>query len=748
MSDYIERRDGKDDYLVHLSKNAIKSKALIGLRRIKTSLLLSALFFVFSPLFGFFFLFYSLAIFYKDIFLSIFLNRRIFEQYYSFFSPAVDMQSLAIVGYKVEWDEVDDHLRMINTGSEDEINKKLRDKQTEMLMEKNKDRWVGFGKTTLTTHIIINGKTGSGKTEGIRSIADASMKSGGGIGMNDGKSDESMFVEIATQAKRNNRETSLAVLNYLKGEKLAESNTLNPIAMMHPMRATEFLGSLVDKGGSDATQQYFFNRGKVLLSAPMSALSIRKEFLSEPYDFDRLMEFRNIKALVVLQLIFYCMCRDIDSMIAGNKKLLARLNSFRSTFSDERLKHIHSLVDYVTQNPLEAALVESELKIRYRSLKEIYNNTYLLLRGYLDGVWNQYNDALEVVGRLLYAMAKIDGKVFFSPDKRVNMLGFENFRKSYYNVLKENIENAHDNDKLRILMTQGMNFGITGGDFARAKEALLRKKGQGGNIEDIPDDAVQQHNYASQQWDELSKVFTQYKHIFGQAKSEIDPRRLILDNKILYVLIPVLELSAGMIEVLGKMTVMLIREVAAVALGGEKLSVHHTVKKIMKDRLKPKPFTLEVLDEYNSYPIADVDKLLLQLRSLNISVVIGIQNFAGLKVGGTDETSQENALGNALKWFTKTEDKKAIEWIREMTGDISVMKNDLQIDSADQVVNSASTKIEDKKVFKAEKIRDFSRGFSIISAGSNSGAVIPMQSFYRGGVSETIHIKRFTPISL
>lgn len=746
MSEYIEQRNSSDDVIIHLSKNAIKRKSFLAVRKVSLLLTSSIFLFLISPLFGFFFLFYALITFYNDIYMQIFMKRRLFERYYSFFSPALDASSLAIVGYRVEWDEIEEHIAMISGEDEKVRLEKMRLKQAEMMLEKNRERWVGFGKSTLTTHIIMNGKTGSGKTEGIRSIMDSSMRSGGGIGMNDGKSDEKMLVEIGTQAKANNRETSLRVLNYLKGEKLAESNTLNPIAMMHPIRSVEFLGSLVEKGGGDGTQQYFFNRGKVLLSAPISALSIRRELTGEPFDFDRVMEFRNIKAFVVMELMFYCMCRDLNAIIANNKTLVSRLNAFRSTFSDVNLKHLHSLVDYVTQNPLERSLVERELNFPYRTIKEIYSNTYLLLKNYLDGVWNQYNDALDSVGKILYIMGKNDKKVFFSTDKRQSVIGFESFRRDYYNVLKETIENVTSDEKLKNVIKSGIQHGLLPSDFPKAKDALLRKKAQGGNIEDIPDDAVQQHAYASQQWDELSKVFTQYKHIFGQTRSEINPNRLMLDNKILYVLIPVLELSDDFIQILGKMTVMLIREVAAIALAGEKISIHNTIKRIMKDQVTPKPFSLEVLDEYNSYPINNIDKLLMQLRSLNVSMVLGIQNFAGLKAGGDNQTSQENALGNATKWFTKTEDETAIKWIREMIGEDTVLKTEFQVDSLNNVIDTANAKVESVKVFKAEKIRDFESGFSIILAGSNKNKIIPMQSFYRGGKSETIHIKRFTPL--
>lgn len=750
MGQYIEIQDGLSDITLHYSRSSVKRKSYLAKRRIEFLLFMSPIVFLISPLLGFLLLMHTVTVFYRDLYLLIFRNKKVFDVYYSFFSPGIDEVAFSIVGYKVEWNEVQEHITMINSGNKDEVIQKMAAKQKEMMHPRNRHRWVGLGKDTIVTHLIMNGKTGSGKTEAVRSVGDAVMRCGGGMGMNDGKSDLKMFIEIATQAKQHNRETSIVLFNYLKAELMAESNTINPVTALHPIRAVEFLGSLVKaEGQSDGTQTYFFNRGKVLLTCPINSLSLRRELANEPMDFDRIMEFRNTKALIVLYLLIYCMCRDLNTIIASNKMVLARLNSFRSTFTDPHLKYIHTLLDYVTQNPLEREFIEKQLNIKYRVIKELYANTYVLTKEYFSTIWNPWKSYLDVVGRALYAKGKIDNKVFFSANKREPILGFEAFKKDYYDYLKIQLNNKTfiTSDEAMHFFSKASYYGFEMHEVRSLQEAFLRKKQEGGNIEDIPDDALQQHQYAAQQWDELSNVFTQYKHIFGQTRSEVDINRLVLDNKISYNLIPVLELDDKYINILGKISLMIIKEVAAFALGGQVISVHSTILNIMKDRFTPKPLLFEVLDEYNSYPISGVDKLLLQLRSINIGAALGIQNFAGLKAGGTDTTSQENSLGNALKWFTQTEDKTAIEWIKEMIGKDEVLKNEFQVDSFGNVLETASTRTEERTVFEAEQIRDFKNGFALILGGSTRNKIIPMQSFYRGGSSETIHIKRYSPIT-
>jgi type IV secretory pathway TraG/TraD family ATPase VirD4 len=167
----------------------------------------------------------------------------------------------------------------------------------------------------------------------------------------------------------------------------------------------------------------------------------------------------------------------------------------------------------------------------------------------------------------------------------------------------------------------------------------------------------------------------------------------------------------------------------------------------MKDKNLPKPIYLTFLDEYNSYPIAGVDKSLLQYRSLNISVLLGIQNLAGLKVGGTDETSKENALGNATKVFLKTEDKTAIEWLNSMIAEEEVLESSyIRNWDGNLLKNDADLKVTNKKFFQPQIIQDFANGFGLAFKGSKAEDIVFFQSFYRGGKETTLKLTHFVEI--
>jgi len=427
-------------------------------------------------------------------------TKQLTLKYKTLFAPKLDEENISILGYRVENEELDEHLAILKD------KKLLKEKQERFI--KNKRRFVGIGLDTLKTHLIVIGTTGSGKTEFIRSLSNDIWKAGGGEIFNDGKSDEKMLIEIATQLKEIGRDTSLRVINYLKPDKMSETNTLSPIAMMTPQRAVEFLMSLNKTG-----------------------------------------------------------------------------------------------------------------------------------------------------------------------------------------------ENA---------------------------------------------DAT--HQYAVQQWTNLFNVFTTFRHIFGQTKSEINPKELLLDNQILYNLIPVSELGEDMTNIIGKISLALIDEVASIALMGEKISLHLTLKRIMKDKNTPKPLYLTFLDEYNSYPIPGVDIKLLQYRSLNIPVLIGIQNLAGLKVGGTNETSKENALANATKYFLKSEDRQVIEWLNSMLKEEEIMEGDYIRNWDDSLIKSdTGLKIVKKRLFDAQDLANFANGFGVIFKGSRAEDLVFMQTFYRGGKQSTIQLTHFIP---
>lgn len=674
---------------------------------------------------------YAFSRLWKDIIYEFFYDKKKYDKYAKLMQPKSASQVLTTIGYQVFPEELEEHLGLVGDRTANGA-KKLAEKQKMMLKPENKYRWVGYDKKILTTHLMMPGKTGSGKTEGIRSIADDVLKIGGGFLFNDGKSDAKMFAEFQRQAKQAGRETSTYVLNFLKAEKIAESNTFSPLGIMHPIKIVEFFGSLIGGGGNDGNAKYFFNRGKAMLFPIVNSTYIRDKYFGEGFSIEKIFDNNSVINISLIHVAMYCMCKDVNENIKKTTKLSVAINSITTIVSDQDFAEIEKTIDYITQNPTQKDIV-GEAGLTYVEIKEMYSNSYLLIKSYMEKVWNQFGPMLQNISKVIYKMSRQDGYHFFGEDA-MSMVDI----KRQYNTIKEIMVKKNE----QLAREFQRKYSLTELELTTLVETFTSNKG---TLENPPPDAIQQHSYAQQQWSLLESIFTTYKHIFGQNKPEIKPDKLIRDNKFLYILLPPLEVQPDVVEILGKMIIMTIREVAAIALEGEKLSQHVTIGQIRKDRVTPKPFTFVVLDEYGAYPVAGIDTLLAQVRSLNISMAVLVQDYASLKTGGDDTTSQERALANTTKMLFKMEDDKAVDWVNKMMAEVETEEVKYDRNAHGTLIAKQDVEIKKEKVFDAAKLRDFDNGFSLLLTGSGIEGSTFIQTFYRGGKAENIMIKRYLP---
>ena len=301
-------------------------------------------------------LFCLMAVFYfifkvLQIWQLFFRNTYYMRQYMAIFQPQTAEKVVSIIGYRVYEDEVDGHLAIIKSGND----KSLADLQEKMeRIQMNKPRWVGVDEKMAKTHIALVGKTGAGKTEFVRSAMHNIMQFGGGILFNDGKSDAGMLTEILAQAKENNRETSVRVLNFLKAEKLAESNTFNFIGNMHPMRLGGFLADLAfSNDASDGNAAHFKGRGKVLARVVIYALWLRKQLVNEPFDAMKIQSSIQFLPLCIQYIIFYGICRDLNEIIGNNAMVSNIINSDKSLIIQptDYFDNVEKLVTKIIDTP-------------------------------------------------------------------------------------------------------------------------------------------------------------------------------------------------------------------------------------------------------------------------------------------------------------------------------------------------------------------------------------------------------------
>lgn len=696
-----------------------------------------------------------------------FRNTYYMRQYMALFQPQTAEKVISIIGYRVYDNEVDGHLAIIKSGNLDSL-KDIQDKMERITT--NRPRWVGLDEKTAKTHIALIGTTGAGKTECVRSITDDLMKMGAGIFFNDGKADVKLILEILAQAKENGRETSVRILNLIKAEKLSESNTFNFIANMHPMKLAGFLANLAFKGGDsgDGSHAHFQNRGKTLLAPTVYSLWLRKQLANEPFDLSTIQLTMQFLPFCLHFVAFYCMCRDIDNIIKDNEDIMAMIEKDKSIIitKTDYFNNIEKLKTKLIASPNEKVNVDKWLGFDSKIALDCYTQVFQPISSYIGSVWNVAVNFLNCVAVEIYHEIKSDDnvtKVFFDKNlNEKNVISFSDIQ-ARFNELKSDViaiinnntasNNGNSNLKLELAYTdEAYKKEIEDGYAPNNKSSTVSKTiveafMPNNSLEKPSNDAIQQHAYAQQQWDALFSTLTPYAHIFSQPHSEIELTSLFRDNQILYVLLPPLELSKDQVSILGKILIASIKDYASSALGGEVLTAHKTISAIKKDKETPKPFTLIVLDEYGSYPVDDLDTILAQVRSINFSVILGIQDMASLKAGGTNDTSKERALANTTKFFFKLKDRTSIEWADTMINEEVVEDPTYKRDAVGDLVTNTEVNIKKEKIVSIRKTLEADNGFCVMLLGGQTDRAIWLQTFYRGGKTVPSMLKHFEPVN-
>lgn len=131
--------------------------------------------------------------------------------------------------------------------------------------------------TDARTHVLFLGTTGSGKTEGLKSIVVNALTWGSGFVYIDGKADTDLWASLFALARRFGRDDDLLVLNYMtaNSDNGAVSNTMNPFSNGSASYLTNMVVTLMpDAGGDNAMWK---ERAVALMGALMPALTWKRD---------------------------------------------------------------------------------------------------------------------------------------------------------------------------------------------------------------------------------------------------------------------------------------------------------------------------------------------------------------------------------------------------------------------------------------------------------------------------------------
>lgn len=141
---------------------------------------------------------------------------------------------------------------------------------------------IWFTNTDARTHILYLGTTGSGKTEGLKSIASNALCWGSGFIYVDGKADTSLWSTISAIARRFGRDDDMLIMNYMTGNSAGKgaSNTLNPFSSGSASYLTNMMTSLMpDAEGDNAMWK---ERAVALISGLMPCLVWKRDNQNVP----------------------------------------------------------------------------------------------------------------------------------------------------------------------------------------------------------------------------------------------------------------------------------------------------------------------------------------------------------------------------------------------------------------------------------------------------------------------------------
>lgn len=166
--------------------------------------------------------------------------------------------------------------------------------------DKNTKEEIWFSNSDARTHILYLGTTGSGKTEGLKSMATNALAWGSGFIYIDGKADTDLWSSLSSLVRRFGRDDDLLVLNYMTGnsDTRAPSNTMNPFSSGSASYLSNMLVSLMPEAEGDNAM--WKERAVALINSLMPALTWKRDNQEFPLSVSVVRDYLNLNKIIQL----------------------------------------------------------------------------------------------------------------------------------------------------------------------------------------------------------------------------------------------------------------------------------------------------------------------------------------------------------------------------------------------------------------------------------------------------------------
>ncbi|WP_370059913.1 TraM recognition domain-containing protein, partial [Neptunomonas phycophila] len=185
-----------------------------------------------------------------------------------------------------------------------------------------------------------------------------------------------------------------------------------------------------------------------------------------------------------------------------------------------------------------------------------------------------------------------------------------------------------------------------------------------------PENCTRMHGYYVNYFMRVVTSFAiSYRHIYLCKQGEVNMRDTVKSRRCLTFTLPPLEKSPDEVQNLGKTLLVSARSASSYGLGETmEGSREETVDKLPANYPVPYKFNF---DEFSFYVLEGFSLLPAQLRGINISCLVGAQDYIGTERAG--EIDAGSIFANArTKLFGALEDSKTWDKVREIVGEVDM----------------------------------------------------------------------------